>query len=72
MSAAARGAAGYRYMRDRNAGRRDPKPLQPQAGEVEAFIRLLVSKGVTEERASELAAEQSAKTFNRARSGARR
>jgi hypothetical protein len=70
VSAAARGAAGWlRISRGRHAAR---QPLETQTGEVEAFVQMLISKGVTETRARELAAEQQAKNFQRPRSGARR
>lgn len=73
MSAAAIGAAGFLRLRDRARGRRGPLPaLQPQDGEVEAFVQMLIRRGIAEPRARELVAEQSAKHFNRARSGARR
>lgn len=69
MSAGARGAAGALYMR-RIRGRR--AALRPSPDDVEAFIAALTSRGISEPRARELAAEQQTKTFNRPRSGARR
>jgi hypothetical protein len=71
MSAAARGAAGARYIREQALGRRD-RTITPRGTDVEWFVQALVNRGISEARARELAAEQQAKTFNRARSGARR
>lgn len=70
MSAAARGAAGWRYI---NRKRRTPILVKPIPGEVERLAQQLQRRfNLTAERANELALEQAGKTFNRAQGGARR
>lgn len=65
MSAAARGAAGYRYFH-RNRKRRD-KVIKPKTGEVRTFARMLQDRfGMSAARAWDLAEEQAQKVFPRA------